>query len=97
MPRKIPSFMRTSLRWYLNRCPNNSLGYELKESMHLPKGTRIDCVAHFDNSVNNKYNPNPNKEVKWGDQTFEEMMIGFFGYVVPAQQPAAASAGAGTR
>ena len=61
--------------------------------MHLPKGTRIDCVAHFDNSVNNKYNPDPNKEVKWGDQTFEEMMIGFFGYVVPAQPAGAASAG----
>jgi hypothetical protein len=72
---------------------NWQLGYELKQTMHLPKGTRIDCVAHFDNSVNNKYNPDPNKEVKWGDQTFEEMMIGFFGYVVPAQPAAAASAG----
>ncbi|HEV8148365.1 MAG TPA: thiol-disulfide isomerase, partial [Bryobacteraceae bacterium] len=47
----------------------------------LPKGTRIDCIAHYDNSTNNKYNPDPNKDVTWGDQTFEEMMIGFFDYI----------------
>ena len=44
----------------------------------LPKGTRIECVAHYDNSPNNPANPDPTKEVRWGDQTFEEMMIGFF-------------------
>ena len=60
------------------------LAYELREPIDLPKGTRIDCVAHFDNSPNNKYNPDPNKEVKWGDQTWEEMMIGWFTYTVPA-------------
>jgi len=32
--------------------------------------------------VNNKYNPDPAKEVRWGDQTFEEMMIGFFDYTL---------------
>jgi hypothetical protein len=51
--------------------------------MALPKGTRIECVAHFDNSPNNRFNPDPSKEVRWGDQTFEEMMIGFFTYTVP--------------
>jgi hypothetical protein len=61
------------------------LSYELKERLKLPKGTRIDCVAHYDNSPNNKYNPDPTKEVKWGDQTWEEMMIGWFTYTVPAQ------------
>ena len=61
---------------------NWQLGYSLAEPMHLPKGTRIDCVAHYDNSVNNKYNPDPTKEVRWGDQTFEEMMIGFFDYTL---------------
>ena len=44
----------------------------------LPKGTRIDCTAHFDNSPNNPANPDPAKEVKWGDQSWEEMMIGWF-------------------
>jgi hypothetical protein len=62
---------------------NWQLGYELKQPMHLPKGTRIECVAHFDNSPNNKFNPDPTKEVRWGDQTWEEMMIGFLLYKVP--------------
>jgi len=72
---------------------NWQLGYTLKEPLHLPKGTRIDCVAHFDNSVNNKYNPDPTKEVRWGDQTWEEMMIGWFNYTIPAK-PADAPKGA---
>jgi len=64
---------------------NWQLQYELKEPRNLPKGTRIDCVAHFDNSANNPANPDPSKEVRWGDQTWEEMMIGFFTYVVPVK------------
>ena len=67
------------------------LSYELKDRLKLPKGTRIDCVAHFDNSPNNKYNPDPTKEVKWGDQTWEEMMIGWFTYTVPVQPAQTAS------
>jgi len=62
---------------------NWQLMYQLKSPMLLPKGTRINCVAHFDNSPNNRYNPDPAKEVKWGEQTWEEMMIGFFTYTVP--------------
>ena len=62
---------------------NWQLAYDVAKPVHLPAGTRIDCVAHFDNSTNNKYNPDPTKEVKWGDQTWEEMMIGFFTYTVP--------------
>ncbi|MBZ5606584.1 MAG: hypothetical protein LAO79_30205, partial [Acidobacteriia bacterium] len=49
-------------------------------SVHLPKGTKIQCIAHFDNSPNNRFNPDPSKDIRWGDQTFEEMMIGFFDY-----------------
>jgi hypothetical protein len=64
---------------------NWQLSYELAKPLMLPKGTRIDCVAHFDNSANNKYNPDPTKEVKWGDQTWEEMMIGWFTYTVPVE------------
>jgi hypothetical protein len=64
---------------------NWQLSYELSKPLMLPKGTRIDCVAHFDNSANNKYNPDPTKEVKWGDQTWEEMMIGWFTYTVPVE------------
>ena len=47
----------------------------------MPKGTRIDCLAHFDNSADNPANPDPTKAVTWGDQTFEEMMIGYIDYV----------------
>src|SRR5262249_49349213 len=65
--------------------PNYDFGwqsyYMLKDQLAVPKGTRIDCVAHFDNSEKNKYNPDPTKEVRWGDQTWEEMMIGWMSYV----------------
>jgi hypothetical protein len=46
----------------------------------LPKGTRLDCVAHYDNSAKNKFNPDPTQTVRWGDQTWEEMMIGWYTY-----------------
>jgi hypothetical protein len=46
----------------------------------IAKGTKIECVAHYDNSSKNKYNPDPTKEVRWGDQTWEEMMIGWVSY-----------------
>jgi hypothetical protein len=66
----------------------------MKEPLLLPKGSRLDCVAHFDNSTSNKYNPDPTKEVRWGPQTWEEMMIGWFDYVVDDENAAArASAG----
>ncbi len=61
---------------------NWQLQYRLKEPLLLPKGARLDCVAHFDNSTGNKFNPDPTKEVKWGPQTWEEMMIGWFDYTL---------------
>jgi hypothetical protein len=54
------------------------IAYGLDQELLLPKGTRIECTAHYDNSANNPANPDATKEVRWGDQTFEEMMIGFF-------------------
>jgi hypothetical protein len=57
---------------------NWQLSYVLSDQKLLPKGTRIECTAHYDNSPNNAANPDPTKEVKWGDQTWEEMMIGWF-------------------
>jgi hypothetical protein len=62
---------------------NWQLTYELTKPKLLPKGTVIECTAHFDNSVNNKFNPDATKEVHWGEQTWEEMMIGFFDVSVP--------------
>jgi peroxiredoxin len=59
--------------------------YRLAKPLDLPAGTRIECTAHFDNSADNPNNPDPTKEVRWGDQTWEEMMIGFADYVFTAK------------
>jgi hypothetical protein len=72
---------------------NWQLLYNLKEPLLLPKGARLDCVAHFDNSPNNKYNPDAAKEVRWGPQTWEEMMIGWFDYTVENEKIPAAPSG----
>jgi len=55
--------------------------YVLAEPLIMPKGSRIDCRAHFDNSTGNPNNPDPSKTIHWGEQTFEEMMIGFIDFV----------------
>ena len=62
---------------------NWQLQYDFKDYLKVPKDSRIDCLAHFDNSVNNRFNPDPAQEVTWGDQTWDEMMIGWIIYVVP--------------
>ena len=51
--------------------------YRFTEPKKVPKGTKIHCVAYFDNSTKNLNNPDPGKIVKWGDQTWQEMMIGW--------------------
>jgi hypothetical protein len=58
--------------------------YELTEAKRLPAGTRLEVIAHFDNSLKNLFNPDPSATVRWGDQTWEEMMIGFYTTVVQA-------------
>ena len=65
---------------------NWQLAYVLAEPRTVPAGTRIDTTAWYDNSANNKYNPDPTQTVHWGDQTFQEMMIGFFNYKVPVDR-----------
>ena len=49
--------------------------YVFAQPLKLPKGTKIRAVAHYDNSAANKANPDPKVNVKWGDQTWEEMMF----------------------
>jgi mono/diheme cytochrome c family protein len=56
------------------------LTYFFKEPVAAPKGSRLEAVAHHDNSERNKFNPDPTKFVTWGPQTWEEMMIGYFDY-----------------
>jgi mono/diheme cytochrome c family protein len=60
---------------------NWQLAYREQEPLRLPKGTTIHCTAHFDNSKGNKANPDATKTVTWGDQTWEEMMIGFVDFI----------------
>jgi peroxiredoxin len=57
---------------------NWQLSYELAEPLLLPAGSKMHCIAHFDNSADNLANPDPTRPVRWGDQTWEEMMIGWF-------------------
>ncbi|HJT89199.1 MAG TPA: cytochrome c [Bryobacteraceae bacterium] len=59
------------------------IGYQLAKPLSVPKGTRIVAIAHYDNSVTNKYNPDPNKLVWWGDQNWDEMQSGFLGLIIP--------------
>jgi hypothetical protein len=59
--------------------------YWLAEPLTLPKGSKLHVRAHFDNSAANRSNPDPTQVVRWGDQTWEEMMIGFFTYTVEGQ------------
>ncbi len=63
------------------------LWYTLAKPLVLPKGTKIECTAHFDNSPNNPDNADPTKEVSWGDQSWDEMMVGFFNLVFDANMP----------
>ncbi len=73
----------------LLRVPHYDFGwqlwYEPVSDILLPKGSKIAATAHFDNSPNNRNNPDPTKAVKWGDQSWEEMMIGFFDVTFPAE------------
>ena len=60
------------------------LSYRLAQPLFLKAGTRLQAVAWYDNSDENPHNPDPNKTVMWGGQTYEEMMVGFFDVAVPA-------------
>ncbi|MGB6484635.1 MAG: cytochrome c [Candidatus Acidiferrales bacterium] len=60
------------------------LSYRLAQSRFLKAGTELQAVAWYDNSKNNPHNPDPTVAVRWGDQTYDEMMVGFFDVAVPA-------------
>ena len=60
------------------------LSYRLAQPLFLKAGTRLQAVAWYDNSDENPHNPDPNRAVTWGGQTYEEMMVGFFDVAVPA-------------
>jgi hypothetical protein len=51
--------------------------YRLAEPLRMPAGSTLLCTAHYDNSANNPSNPDPTRSVFWGDQTWQEMMVGW--------------------
>ena len=70
--------------------------YIFAKPLAVPKGSRLEAVAHYDNSVNNKSNPDATKLVRWGEQTWDEMQYTGINYTVDAPKPAPASvSGAG--
>lgn len=62
--------------------------YIFSEPKLIPKGTVLNCTAVFDNSDENLHNPDPSKTVRWGDQTWEEMMIGWYDIGIPVDKTA---------
>jgi peroxiredoxin len=70
---------------------NWQLQYNLAEPKLMPKGTQLICTAHYDNSSANPANPNPNTIVRFGEQTWDEMMIGWFTAMTPEPRVPASS------
>ena len=70
--------------------------YRLAEPMELKAGTELQAVARFDNSRQNMHNPDPEAEVRWGEQTTDEMMVGFFDVAVDADSTKRRSSSART-
>lgn len=60
------------------------MSYRLAKPRLLKAGTELQAVAWFDNSRDNPHNPDPDAAVRWGEQTSDEMMVGFFDVAVPA-------------
>jgi peroxiredoxin len=67
---------------------NWQTAYRYAEPKRFPAGTKIHAVAHFDNSTRNLSNPDPTQTVHWGDQTWNEMMIGYFDVALPKDKAA---------
>ena len=65
---------------------NWQLTYELAEERVFPKGTKFEATATFDNSENNRFNPDPKASVRFGDQTWDEMMVGFIDIAIKPDQ-----------
>lgn len=66
---------------------NWQLNYVLKTPLDLKAGDSVSFMAHYDNSDKNPANPDPTKTVRWGQQTFEEMHLGYLEYIVPGEKP----------
>lgn len=77
---KLMSSSKYDFAWQTN--------YVLKEAKRLPAGTKLMLTAYYDNSAKNKFNPDPTKDVRYGEPTYDEMMLGFMDFVT--EMPAVA-------
>src|ERR1035438_3165636 len=77
-PEKFETLLRVNYNFYWQ------LSYRLAEPLPLKAGTEIQAAAVYDNSHRNPHNPDPDAAVRWGDQTYDEMMVGFFDIAVDA-------------
>ncbi len=99
-----PDGKTDTLLWVPNFNFNWQTMYLPARPVAIPKGTKLIVTAHFNNSKTNRWNPDPTKPVRWGDPTYDEMMIGWLDFVVdnPAKQdmpnpPAAQASQTGKR
>jgi hypothetical protein len=90
-----PDGRKETLLWVPKFSFNWQTMYYLKKPLTIPKGTKVIVTAHFDNSEKNKYNPDAKKDVRWGDPTYDEMMIGWFDMLIdnPGKKDMAAKTG----
>jgi Copper type II ascorbate-dependent monooxygenase, C-terminal domain len=83
---KIEAFYPDGRSEVLLNVPNYSFSwqtvYYLKKPIAIQKGTRFVVTAIFDNSTKNKYNPDPSKPVRFGEPTYDDMMIGWIDYTI---------------
>jgi len=80
---KYPNGQRETLLNVLNYDFNWQTTYRLREPKLLPQGTELLIVGHHNNSSSNLANPDPSKPVRWGDQTWEEMLIALYEWSIP--------------
>ncbi len=89
-----PDGSREVALWVPNYDFNWQLRYQLEEPIFMPKGSVLEAEFHYDNSGNNRFNPDPTAEVRWGSQTWEEMMLGWGYYgTVDGPSPALSTQG----
>jgi hypothetical protein len=77
-PSKVETLLRVNYHFHWQ------MSYRLAEPRLLKSGTELQAIAWYDNSRNNPHNPDPEAAVRWGDQTYDEMMVGFFDVAVQA-------------
>jgi hypothetical protein len=76
-----PDGKQETLLWVPKFNFNWQTMYYLKNPLQVPKGSKLVVTAHFDNSAKNKYNPDVKKDIRWGDPTYDEMMIGWLDFI----------------